>query len=120
MPPSASRLYRQQAAQRRFILGFLWLIIMPASLWVLRQEMQLLWQYFTWTGLRYGLAFHPLAAMGLITTLGFTTASLLHYSQWLLFGVSRPEVRRLRRQAQQQIRQQSKRQSKRSGTKPAG
>jgi len=61
-------------------LRLLWLIVLPLSLWQLRDEIALWRQYFTWTAVRYGLIYHPLAAAGLIFCASLTV-STVHQNQ---------------------------------------
>ena len=65
------------------------------SLWSFRPELILLHQYFTWTALRYGLAYHRWAALGLGLCLGLTVALLVAESRYLLFGLAKGEQQRL-------------------------
>lgn len=78
-------------------LAVLWLTIGLASLWHLRPELAQLQQYFTWTAVRYGLAYHRFAAVGLGLCIGLTVALLISESRYILFGLSRGERRRLNR-----------------------
>lgn len=82
-----------------------WLTIGLWSLWRLRSEFELWREYFTWSAVRYGLAFHPLSAIGLGTCIGLTVTVLLWQSRNILFGISDRQVQRLKKQILQ-IRQQ--------------
>jgi hypothetical protein len=73
-----------------FTLG-LWLTVGVASLWTLRRTWLQVADYFTWTAIRYGLAFNPLAAVGLGLCLGLTVALLVKEARFLLFGLTRKE-----------------------------
>lgn len=83
----------------------LWLTVGSLSLWALRHEFTTLRQYFTWTALRYGLAYHRLAAVGLGLCIGLTVALLVGESRHILFGLSSAERQRLQK-LQTQINQQ--------------
>jgi hypothetical protein len=99
------RLHRLTVYARwTFVLG-LWLTVGAFSLWQLRFRIQILMDYFTWSAVKYGLAYHIVAAFGLALCLG-TTASVLtwHLRNWLL-GLSKHEKERLQQQALR-IRQQ--------------
>jgi hypothetical protein len=86
----------------------LWLTVGTVSLWALRQEFLSLLQHFTWTALRYGLAYHRLAAIGLGLCVGLTVALLIGESRHILFGLSDSERQRLQR-LHHQIEQQGQR-----------
>ncbi|MGF1570041.1 MAG: hypothetical protein ACFCVD_18555 [Nodosilinea sp.] len=83
------------------ITATLWLTVGSLSLWSLRPEIALLRQYFTWTAVRYGLAYNRLAAIGLGLCVGLTVALLMAESRHTLFGLSKPERRRLETQLRQ-------------------
>lgn len=99
------RLHQLTVWGRWLVVVCLWLTVGTLSLWVLRAEVALLRQYFTWTAVRYGLAYHPLAAIGLGLCFGLTIATLVWQSRNILWGLPRPErhrliqqIRRIRRQ----------------------
>jgi len=75
----------------------IWLTVGAASLWALRHEIASLQQYFTWTAVRYALAYNRPAALGLGLCVGLTVALLISESRHILFGLSREERRRLER-----------------------
>jgi hypothetical protein len=89
--------YLRAIAWRRWwmTIAGLWLTVGSLSLWSLRLELVLLHQYFTWTALRYGLAYHRWAALGLGLCLGLTVALLVAESRYLLFGLAKEEQQRL-------------------------
>ncbi|MBD0268060.1 MAG: hypothetical protein ICV77_07170 [Cyanobacteria bacterium Co-bin8] len=80
------------------ITGLLWLVVAPLCLWHLRDEIALLRQYFTWTAVRYGLAYNRLSALGLSLCVGMTVALLMAESRHILFGLSTHERERLEKQ----------------------
>ncbi|MFZ4444258.1 MAG: hypothetical protein ACOYOY_12680 [Planktothrix agardhii] len=83
---------------RWVVIGLLWVIVAPLSLWGLREEIALLQNYFTWSAVRYGLAYNRFAAVGLGLCLGTTTATLVWHSRNILFGVSPAYQKRLEQQ----------------------
>jgi hypothetical protein len=85
----------------------LWITVGSFSLWALRHEFVTLSQYFTWTALRYGLAYNRLAAIGLGLCVGLTVALLVGESRYILFGLSDAEITRLQK-LRHQINQQGK------------
>lgn len=82
----------------------LWLTIGLASLWSLRVTFQQLNDYFTWSALRYGLAFNRPAAIGLGLCIGLTVALLVKETRFILFGLTRQERDDLRKTLQKRQR----------------
>jgi hypothetical protein len=82
-----------------FVLGC-WLLIGSASLWALRDDIALIRQYFTWTALRYALAFNYWPSIGLAFCLAITGAVLVWQSRNVLVGLSPREKLRLEQQVQ--------------------
>lgn len=99
------RLHQISVSGRWLVVAALWLTVAPLSLWNLRFEISLWLDYFTWTAVRYGLAYHRLAAIGLGLCLGMTLAVLLWQSRNLIWGRSQQEQRRLELQVLQIRRQ---------------
>lgn len=99
------RLHQLTVCGRWAIVGILWLTVGSASLWGLRYPISLLRDYFTWSAVRYGLAFHPLPAVGLAFCIGMTLSVLVWQSRNILVGLPTREAERLKRQVYQ-IRQQ--------------
>ncbi|HEY9866195.1 MAG TPA: hypothetical protein V6D21_18630 [Candidatus Obscuribacterales bacterium] len=83
---------------RWLLIGIFWVTIAPLSLWALRAEISLWQDYFTWSAVRYGLAYNRLAAVGLGLCIGTTTATLVWHSRNILFGVSSAHQKRLEQQ----------------------
>jgi hypothetical protein len=104
-PEDLQRLLRLMTYGRWIVVLTLWLTVGLVSLWQLRYRIQLLIDSFTWVALRYGLAYHQGAALGLSLCLGMTIAVLAWHSRNLLFGLSKIEQIRLQQQAVR-IRQQ--------------
>lgn len=99
------RLHQLTVYGRWLFVGCLWVIIAPVSLWDLRSEFLLWRQYFTWVAVRYALAFHPFATVGLAFCIGMTVSVLVWQSRNILIGLPQPEKQRLEKQVCQ-IRQQ--------------
>lgn len=90
---------RQSVLKRWWLISLgLWLTVGPLSLWGLRHEFALLQQYFTWTAVRYGLAYNRLAALGIGITIGLSVALLVAESRHILFGLTTKERERLEKQ----------------------
>ncbi len=104
-PADLKRLLKLMTYGRWFVVLLLWLTVGLGSLWQLRYRIQLLVDSFTWVAVRYGLAYHQGAALGLFLCLGVTIAVLGWHSRTLLFGLSKQEQLRLQQQAVR-IRQQ--------------
>jgi hypothetical protein len=99
------RLNRLTSYGRWMVVLLLWLTVGSLSLWQLRFRIQLLMDYFTWVGVRYGLAYHQGAALGLSFCIGMTLSVLVWHSRNILFGLPKQEQLRLQLQAER-IRQQ--------------
>jgi hypothetical protein len=92
------RLYQLQVYGRWLFVGVCWLSLAPFGVWGLRQEIGLWQEYFTWTAVRYGLAYHFLPAFCLFFCLGVTAAVLVWQSKHWLWGISPREKWRLEQQ----------------------
>ncbi len=99
------RLHRITVYARWSIVGVLWLTIGVLSLWGLRYPISLMRDYFTWSALRYGLAFHRLPAIGLAICIGSTVGVLFWQSRNILMGLPNGERKSLEQQVCR-IRQQ--------------
>jgi hypothetical protein len=99
------RLHRLMVYARWFVVLGLWLTIGSYSLWLLRNDLRLMQQYFTWAALRYALAYNPIAAMGFSLCVGMTVAVLVWQSRNIIWGLPRRERQRLENQVKR-IRQQ--------------
>ncbi|MBW4579426.1 MAG: hypothetical protein KME42_07615 [Tildeniella nuda ZEHNDER 1965/U140] len=94
------RLYQLTLYSRWCMVAGLWLTVGTLSVWGLRYPISLLLDYFTWSAVRYGLAFNRLPAIGLATCIGFTVAVLLWQSRNVLFGLSEHDRQQLEQQVQ--------------------
>lgn len=99
------KLHRLTVYVRWLLVIFLWLTLAPLCLWDLRTEIELWQDYFTWSAVRYGLVFHPFAALGLSLCIGMTLSVLIWQSRNILFGMPASEKQRLEKQVYR-IRQQ--------------
>jgi hypothetical protein len=93
-------------ARWTFVMG-LWLSVGTFSLWQLRFRIQILMDYFTWAAVKYGLAYHMTAALGLGLCIGCTAGVLTWHLRNLLLGLPQRERDRLQQQAIR-IQQQGK------------
>lgn len=92
------KLHRLTVYTRWLVIGILWITVAPLSLWALRGEIALWQNHFTWSAVRYGLAYNRFAALGLGLCMGMTTATLVWHSRNILFGVSPAYQHRLEQQ----------------------
>jgi hypothetical protein len=76
----------------------LWLTVGLASLWSIRQQIGVLTEYFTWSGLRYTLIFNRFSTIGLYLCIGMTVSVLVWQSRNILWGRSAYEQDRLHQQ----------------------
>ncbi|MGF1516029.1 MAG: hypothetical protein ACFB5Z_20350 [Elainellaceae cyanobacterium] len=95
------RLHELIVWARWLIVGGCCLLIGLPSLWMLRTEVQMLQQYFTWPALRYALAFNPVPTMGLFICVALVFSTLFWQSRNIVLGLSLRETKRLERQLQQ-------------------
>lgn len=99
MQAAVTRLHRWEQKRRWILVALLWLLLVPLCLLLLRYPIGLLWDYFTWSGVRYGLAFNPIPAAGLIFTLLLTLSSLISRWFYRTYALTATEVRRLEKRA---------------------
>lgn len=89
------KLHAWEQRKRWLLVALMWLLGVPFCLILLRDRISLLLDYFTWSGVRYGLAFNRVAAFGLVTTLLLTLTSLLSQGLYKRYGLATAEVKRL-------------------------
>jgi hypothetical protein len=99
------RLHQLTVYGRWLFVCCLWVTIAPVCLWNLRSEFTLWQQYFTWSAVKYTLAFHPFATVGLAFCIAMTVSVLVWQSRNILIGLPQPEKERLEKQVFR-IRQQ--------------
>ncbi len=95
LPYQMQRLYWLWVWQRWRTALLLWLTLGVGGLWGLRHEFALWLHRFTWTAVRYGLAFNRLAAIALATCIGVTTVILIWQSRHILRGLPPADQHRL-------------------------
>lgn len=99
------RLHQLMVWGRWLVVLLLWLTVGTSSIWGLRADIALWLDYFTWTAVRYSLAYNPVQAVGLACCIGLTAAVLIWQSRNILWGMPRQEQERLEKQVYR-IRQQ--------------
>jgi hypothetical protein len=92
------KLHRLTVYGRWLLVLGCWLLIGLASLWAFRNDIALIRQYFTWTALRYALAFNYWPSIGLAFCLAITGAVLVWQSRNIILGISPREKLRLEQQ----------------------
>ncbi|MCS6941584.1 MAG: hypothetical protein NZ901_01110 [Geminocystis sp.] len=80
------KLHRLTVYGRWVVVIILWLLLMPPSLWRLRETIALCLEYCTWSAIRIGLEFHPWATLGISFCVGILTATLVWQSLNILRG----------------------------------
>lgn len=101
------RLHRLTAYGRWSVVGVLWLIVAPICVWHLREEFALWFDYFTWTAVRYTIAYNLIPSIGLTLCLAITIMVLLWQARYLLMGLSKHQTQYLEKQVLK-IRKQGK------------
>ena len=84
-----------------------WLTIGPLTLWQLRSEISLLFDYFTWAAVYYGLKYNFAGALGFFLCMGLAITLFVREIRHLTLGISPIERRRLENQLSQIRRQGS-------------
>ena len=87
------RLIEVQTYLRWLFDGLLWLIVGSASIWALRDEIELWIATFTWAALRITLVYNRLPMMGLGLCVAMTLATLVWQSSIILWGINQREKR---------------------------
>lgn len=101
LPPTYQRLHEFQVGARWVLAIALWLIIGLPCLWLIRDEIALWREYFTWVAVRYAIVHNRLPTLGISLCIGMTLSVLIWQSRNILWGLSLPERRRLRQQMRQ-------------------
>jgi len=92
------RLHQLSVSSRWLLVMASWLTLGVLAIWGLREEIELWREYFTWSAVRFGLAYNRLSAIALGFCVGLTTAVLLWQSRNILFGLPPKEKYRLEQQ----------------------
>jgi hypothetical protein len=92
------KLHQLTVYGRWFVVAFCWLSLGSFGIWGLREEIPLWQEYFTWTAVRYGLAYHVPSTFCLAFCLGLTMAVLIWQSRNILWGMPTREKQRLEKQ----------------------
>lgn len=98
---AVERLHELTLWWRWFLVIVLWITVGGFSLWILRGDISLLKEHFTWASVRYALAFNRGAAIGLGLCLGMTLAVLMWQTRNILWGRPQAWQKRLERRVWQ-------------------
>jgi hypothetical protein len=91
------RLHQLTVWGRWLTVAVLWGTVGLWSLWQLRKTWETLRDYFTWSAIRVGLIFHPIAAIGLALCIGMTLSVLIWQSRNVIWGLPDSEQASLKR-----------------------
>lgn len=100
-------LHRLTVYGRWLTVILLWLGVAPLCLWLLRSEIALWLDYFTWAAVRYTIIYNRLPAIGLILCIATTIAVLIWQSRNILWGIPEEYRKSLEKQVLR-IRRQGK------------
>ncbi len=89
------RLRRVEMGLRWGVVLCLWATVGSFSLWQLRADLLLWYEFFTWAAVRSSLQNNRWAFLGLGLCVGVTLSTLIRQSLFILFGLSRAEKRAL-------------------------
>ncbi len=92
------KLHRITVYGRWLVVILCWLTFGAYGIWGLRQEIALWLDYFTWTAVRYGIAYNPLPSLCLAFCIGMSTSVLVWQSRNIIWGLPIRERYRLEQQ----------------------
>jgi hypothetical protein len=95
LEPKVKKVYQINLYRKWRIVAICWLTLGIFSIWELRHEIALWQDYFTWSALRYALAYHRLASLSFSICLGLTIGLLISQCRDILWGISEQEKYRL-------------------------
>jgi hypothetical protein len=95
------RLILVQTKMRWALVIFLWLTLGIISLWMIREDIGLWIEYFTWAAVRVAIRNEQLPYMGLGVCVALTLSTLIRQSWDILFGINKREYHYLVKQVQE-------------------
>ena len=95
------RLILVQTKMRWALVIFLWLTVGIVSLWMIREDIALWMEYFTWAAVRVAIRNDQLPYMGLGVCVALTLSTLIRQSWDILFGINKREYHYLVKQVQE-------------------
>ena len=85
------RLHQLTVWGRWAVVTGLWLTVGSWSIWRMRKVWEMAFEYFTWSAIRVGMIFNPLATIGLGLCIGMTLSVLIWQSRNILWGLPESE-----------------------------
>lgn len=76
---------------RWLVVLLLWLTLGVYGIWGIHQEIELWFDYFTWSAVYYGLAFNIIPTICLSICIGMTVSVLVWQSRCIIWGISNKE-----------------------------
>lgn len=95
-----ARLHQLTVYFRWLFVLFSWLTLGTYALWNLREEIALVFDYFTWAAVYYGLHFNFLPTLCLIFCVATTISVLVWQSRNIIWGLPPKEKRQLEKQVE--------------------
>lgn len=95
------RLIIVQMRMRWALVIFLWLTVGAASVWMIREDIALWIEYFTWAAVRVAIRNDQLPFMGLGVCVALTLSTLIRQSWDILFGINKREYHYLVKQVKE-------------------
>jgi hypothetical protein len=95
-----ARLHQLTVYFRWLVVLFSWLTLGTYALWNLREEIALVFDYFTWAAVYYGLHFNFVPTMCLIFCVSITISVLVWQSRNIIWGLPQKEKRQLEKQVE--------------------
>ena len=95
------RLLIVQIKMRWALVIFLWLTVGTSSLWMIREDISLWMEYFTWAAVRVAIRNDQLPYMGLGICVALTLSTLIRQSWDILFGINKREYHHLVKQVKE-------------------
>jgi hypothetical protein len=92
------KLHRMTVYGRWLVVILFWLTFGVYGISGLRQEIALWLDYFTWTAVRYGIAYNPLPSLSLAFCIGMSASVLVWQSRNIIWGLPKRERYRLEQQ----------------------
>lgn len=92
------KLHRLTIYGRWLFVSICWLTLGTYALWNLKEEIALVFDYFTWAAVYYGFHFNLVPTLFLAFCVGSTVSVLLWQSRNIIWGMPASERRQLERQ----------------------
>ena len=95
-----AKLYQLSIYGRWLFVLASWLTLGTYAVWNLREEIALVFDYFTWAAVYYGLHFNFVPTICLAFCIGVTVSVLVWQSRNLIWGLPASERRKLEKQVE--------------------